>query len=43
MLKRSFPELTFKNAYATKIRNHEKRWVQMPDTGDELATKRPTT
>ena len=29
--------------YAIKIRNHEKRWVQMWDTGDELAIKRPTT
>ena len=29
--------------YATKIRNHEKRWVQMQDTGDELTIKRPTT
>ena len=25
--------------YTTKIRNHEKRWVQMQDTGDELANK----
>ena len=32
-----------KNSYATKIRNHEKRWVQMQDTGDVLAIKRPTT
>ena len=29
--------------YATKIRTHEKRWVQMQDTGDELAIKRTTT
>ena len=29
--------------YATKIRNHEKRRVQMQDTGDALAIKRPTT
>ena len=29
--------------YTTKIRNHEKRWVQMQDTGDELAIKRTTT
>ena len=28
---------------ATKVRNHEKRWVQMHDTGDALANKRPTT
>ena len=27
--------------YTTKIRNHEKKWVQMQDTGDELAIKRP--
>ena len=26
--------------YATKIRNHEKTWVQMQDTGDELAIKK---
>ena len=26
--------------YATKIRNHEKRWVQMQDTGDELTINR---
>ena len=29
--------------YTTKIRNDEKRWVQMQDTGDELAIKRTTT
>ena len=29
--------------YTTKIRNNEKRWVQMQDTGDELAIKRTTT
>ena len=29
--------------YATKIRNHEKRRVQMQDTGDALAIKRQTT
>ena len=29
--------------YTTKIRNHEKRWVQMQDTGDELTIKRTTT
>ena len=29
--------------YAAKIRNPEKRWVQMQDTGDELAIKRTTT
>ena len=28
---------------ATKIRNHEKRRVQVQDTGDALAIKRPTT
>ena len=28
--------------YTTKIRNNEKRWVQMQDTGDELAIKRTT-
>ena len=28
--------------HATKIRNHEKR-VQMQDTGDALAIRRPTT
>ena len=28
--------------YATKIRNHEKRWVQMQDTVDELTIKRTT-
>ena len=27
--------------YATKIRNHEKRRVQIQDTGDALAIKRP--
>ena len=26
--------------YTTKIRNHEKRWVHMQDTGDALAIKR---
>ena len=31
------------NNYATKIRNHEKRKVQMQDTGDALAIKRPVT
>ena len=25
--------------YATKIRNHEKKWVQLQDTGDELAIR----
>jgi len=29
--------------YTTKIRNHEKRRVQMQDTGDALAIKRTTT
>ena len=29
--------------YATKIRNREKRRVQMQDTGDALAIKRSTT
>ena len=29
--------------YATKIRNCEKRWVQMQDTEDALAIKRPRT
>ena len=29
--------------HTTKIRNHEKRWVEMQATGDELAIKRPTT
>ena len=29
--------------YATKIRNGEKRKVQMQDTGDALVIKRPTT
>ena len=29
--------------YATKIRNREKRRVQMQDTGDAIAIKRPTT
>ena len=29
--------------YATKIRNREKRRVQMQGTGDALAVKRPTT
>ena len=29
--------------YATKIRNREKRRVQMQDTGDALAVKKPTT
>ena len=29
--------------YATKIRNHEKRRIQMQDTGDALAVKSPTT
>ena len=29
--------------YATKMRNHEKKRVQMQDTGDALAIKRPTT
>ena len=29
--------------YTTKIRNDEKRWVQMQDTGDALAIKRTTT
>ena len=29
--------------YTTKIRNHEKRWVQMQNTGDELAVKKTTT
>jgi len=29
--------------YATKIRNSEKRWVPMQDTGDTLAVKRPIT
>jgi len=29
--------------YTTKIRNPEKRWVQMQDTGEDLAIKRPTT
>ena len=29
--------------YATKIRNCEKRRVQIQDTGDALAIKRPTT
>ena len=29
--------------YTTKIRNHEKRWVQMQDTGGELAIKKTTT
>ena len=29
--------------YATKIINQEKRRVQMKDTRDELAIKRPTT
>ena len=28
--------------YATKIRNHKKKRVQMQDTGDALAIKRPT-
>ena len=28
--------------YATKIRNHDKRRVQMQDTGDALAIKRTT-
>ena len=26
--------------YANKIRNHEKRWVQMQDPGNALANKR---
>ena len=29
--------------YATKIRNHVKRRVQMQDNGDARAIKRPTT
>ena len=29
--------------YGTRIRNREKRRVQMQDTGDALAIKRPTT
>ena len=29
--------------YTTKIRNHEERWVQTQDTGDELASKTTTT
>ena len=33
---------THPHNYATKIRNHEKG-VQMQDTGDALAIKRPTT
>ena len=28
---------------ATKIGNHDKRRIQMQDTGDALAIKRPTT
>ena len=28
--------------YTTKIRNQEKRWVHMQDSGDELAIKRTT-
>ena len=28
--------------YTTKFRKHEERWVQMQDTGDELAIKRTT-
>ena len=30
-------------SYTTKIRNREKKWVQMQGTGDALAIKRPTT
>ena len=29
--------------YTAKIRHHEKRWVQMQNTGDELEMKRTTT
>ena len=34
---------SFMHNYTTKIRNHEKRWVQIQDTADALAIKQLKT
>ena len=36
-------EIIHTHKYANKARNHEKRRVQIQDTGDAFAVKRPTT